>query len=377
MKIIKNGQVFCADGVFRKKDVAFDGETILAVSEPDTLSGGNTILDASGQYVCPGLVDIHIHGANGQDFSDGTEESINAIAGYLAGQGVTSFLGTTMAFGENTLKAIFETVKPMIGKAFPGRAVLQGINMEGPFFSKAKKGAQNEEFIIDPDVAMFDALQKASGNAIRLLDIAPELSGSIALITEASKSCRVSLAHTTADYDTAKKAFEAGASHVTHLFNAMPPLNHREPGVVGAAMEYANFVEIICDGIHLHPAIVRMIFRLFGRERVCIVSDSMRACGLPNGTYTLGGQTVTVHDGRCTLDDGTIAGSATNAAEGMRIAVKFGIPLEDALTAATITPARAAGISDTVGSLEKGKRADILILNKDLQPETVIVAGKF
>ena len=174
---------------------------------------------------------------------------------------------------------------------------------------------------------MFDRLYELSGDAIKLIDVAPELPGAVPFIERASKKCVVSIAHTTANYDQAKAAFAAGASHVTHLFNAMPPFNHRDPGVVGAASDDAAHVEMISDGIHLHPAVVRSVFRWFGAERVCLISDSMRAAGMPNGVYSLGGQTVYMTDGKATLEDGTIAGSATCLAECFRRAVSFGVPL--------------------------------------------------
>ena len=257
----------------------------------------------------------------------------------------------------------------------PARADFLGVNMEGPFFSKAKKGAQAEKYIVDPDIGMFDRLfERAEGN-IRLVDVAPELDGAPEFIAAASKKCTVSIAHTTANYEQAKKAFASGASHVTHLFNAMPPFAHRDPGVVGAASDDAAHVEMISDGIHLHPAVVRSVFKWFGADRVCLISDAMRAAGMPNGVYSLGGQTVYMTDGKATLEDGTIAGSATCLADCFRRAVSFGVPLEQALKAATINPAQAAGLYGEVGSLEEGKRADVLILGKDLALENVFIGG--
>ena len=175
--------------------------------------------------------------------------------------------------------------------------MLRGINMEGPFFNKAKKGAQAEKYIVDPEIEMFDRLYQLSGDAIKLIDVAPELPGAVPFIERASKKCVVSIAHTTANYDQAKAAFAAGASHVTHLFNAMPPFNHRDPGVVGAASDDAAHVEMISDGIHLHPAVVRSVFRWFGAERVCLISDSMRAAGHAQ-RRVFAGRPDCVYDGR-------------------------------------------------------------------------------
>ena len=195
-------------------------------------------------------------------------------------------------------------------------------------------------------------------------------------IRDASGEVRVSIAHTTADYDQAKAAFDKGVTHATHLFNAMPAFTHRAPGVVGAASDFAEHIEMICDGIHLNPSVVRAVFNMFGPDRVCIISDAMQACGMPNGEYSLGGQKVFMTDGLATLADGTIAGSATCQAEGFRRAVKFGVPLESALKAATINPAKAAGLYDEVGSIAVGKRADVLVLGADLHPEHIFIGGK-
>ena len=229
--------------------------------------------------------------------------------------------------------------------------------------------------MMKPDTAMFDRLYELCGGAIKLVDMAPEVNGALPFIQHASKKCVVSIAHTCANYEQARAGFEAGATHVTHLFNAMPPFAHRDPGVVGAASDYARHVEMISDGVHLHPAVVRSVFRLFGDERVCLISDSMRAAGMPNGVYSLGGQTVYMTDGKATLEDGTIAGSATCLAECFRRAVSFGVKLESALKAATINPAKAVGLFETLGSVTAGKRADVLVLDKALQPEHIFIGG--
>ena len=338
--ILKNGLVFTEDARFVLADVEIADGKIAQVAAPGTLDGPDAV-DVSGKYVTPGFVDIHIHGSKGSDFCDAGAEHIETMSAYLGGEGVTAFCGTTMAFDEPILTNIFNIAKPYINKE-NGGAVLRGINMEGPFFNKAKKGAQAEKYIVDPEIEMFDRLYELSGGAIKLIDVAPELPGAVPFIERASKKCVVSIAHTTANYDQAKAAFAAGASHVTHLFNAMPPFNHRDPGVVGAASDDAAHVEMISDGIHLHPAVVRSVFRWFGAERVCLISDSMRAAGMPNGVYSLGGQTVYMTDGKATLEDGTIAGSATCLAECFRRAVSFGVPLDAALRAATINPPASA-----------------------------------
>lgn len=375
--IIKNGQVFNSNGRFIPADVELAGDRIVKVAPAGTLHGDEE-LDAAGKYVTPGFVDIHIHGAAGSDFCDGMDGSdkyVRAMQKYLGSQGVTSFLGTTMAFSEEILDRIFDTARPIFGQEGYG-AVLRGVNIEGPFFNKAKKGAQAEEYIIDPDWEMFQRLWERSGHNIRLVDVAPELPGALEFAQKASKLCTVSIAHTCATYEEATAAFANGFTHTTHLFNAMPAFTHRAPGVVGAASDFAEHIEMICDGIHLNPSVVRAVFNMFGPDRVCIISDAMQACGMPNGEYSLGGQKVFMTDGLATLADGTIAGSATCQAEGFRRAVKFGVPLESALKAATINPAKAAGLFDEVGSIAVGKRADVLVLGADLHPEHIFIGGK-
>jgi len=224
---------------------------------------------------------------------------------------------------------------------------------------------------------MFDRLNSVSGGTIRLVDIAPELPRAMEFIRHASTIATVSIAHTTADYTTAMEAFRSGATHVTHLFNAMPPFSHRDPGVVGAASDAGADVELICDGIHLHPCVIRSVFKWFGDDKVILISDAMMACGLPDGTYELGGQAVDVSAGKATLHDGTIAGSATDLYTCMKRAVEFGIPLESAVRAAAYNPARSAGLDQQIGSIASGKRGDLLLLDTNLSIVQVICGGQF
>jgi N-acetylglucosamine-6-phosphate deacetylase len=373
--IIQGGLVFGADNVFRKADVAVEDGKITDIAPPGRLFGDG--FDAGGAYVLPGFVDIHTHGCVNSDLCDADPAGLEKMLAYYGGHGVTSVVPATMSFGEERLNVVVRTLIPYFGKYGYG-AVLRGINMEGPFLNAAKRGAQNPDHLMAPDPDLFDRLYTLSQGNIRLLDIAPELPDSARLIRSACTKCTVSLAHTCADYDTAQSAFHAGAKHVTHLFNAMPPFSHRRPGVVGAAFDYAAHVEIISDGVHLHPAVVRSAFRMFGVSRICLVSDSIRGTGMPNGRYELGGQAIILEDGHSTLaGDGAIAGSAMNLPDCCRNAVKFGVPLEDAIRAASLNPARAAGIDDIVGSLEPGKNADILIWRPDLSQAAVWAGGKF
>lgn len=373
--LILNGIVFCEDGVFRSLDLETSGGLIVKIGE-QLPHAGQAAVDAAGCYVVPGMVDIHIHGAMGADFSDGEERAIHTMRKFLLSKGVTGFLGTSMALPEERLTEIYTTARPQIGTWQAGEATLWGINMEGPFFNPAKRGAQNPKYIIPPDMELFSRLYAASGNHIRTVAVAPEMDGGLDFVKKASSLCSVSLAHTCAEYDTAREALSNGASHITHVFNGMSAFQHRDPGVVGAAVDSDAFVELICDGVHIHPAVVRGVFRLFGDDRVCLISDAMRACGMPEGRYDLGGQPVTVANGCATIDSGSLAGSITSLTDCMRTAVRFGIPLESALKAATINPAKSVGLDRRIGSLSVGKQADLLMLGADLSLNGVIFAGE-
>lgn len=332
-------------------------------------------VDLCGAKVIPGLVDIHIHGAVGADFSDGDYDQLVSMARYLAQQGVTSFAPASMTLPYPTLETAFQVGKQFHNTQPTACAKLMGIHMEGPFFSEKKKGAQNSAYLQVPDIERFFELQQASGGLIRIVDLAPELPGSEAFIRAASQSCTVSVAHTDAGYEEAAMAFQAGASHLTHLFNAMPPIHHREPGVIGAAAEREDVTaELICDGYHVHPGAVRMAFRLFP-DRICLISDALRCCGMEDGCYTLGGQTVFLKNGVARLSDGTIAGSSTNLFDCMRNAVAFCIREEAAIRSATILPAKVIGKSDEIGSIEPGKSADFIVCTKDLQRQAVYING--
>ena len=372
--IIKNGLVFCDNGEFQERDIKANNGVIAEIGESLNKNGCEAI-DANECYVIPGLVDIHTHGAMGADFSDGTPEAVNTIAGFLLKNGITSFLGTTMTLPEKQLLDICETAQPVVDKNIPGQAVLRSIHLEGPFIGFEKRGAQNAEYITEPDFPLFMRLYEASGKAVKIIVTAPEAEGSPEFIHAAAQVCTVSLAHSSSDYQTAKKAFEAGASHVTHLFNGMNPLNHREPGIAGAAFDSGVYVELIADGIHIHQSVVRAVFKLFGDDRVCLISDSMRACGLADGQYDLGGQTVTVNGRTATIGSGSLAGSVTTLADCMRRSVEFGVTLSGAIKASTINPARSAGIEKAIGSLTAGKQADILVLDRTLTLKHIILGG--
>ena len=299
------------------------------------------------------------------------------MARYLASVGVTGFAPATMTLPYEVIAKALEAGLRLQKQPQDGCARLLGVQMEGPFFSEKKKGAQNGEYLRLPDFSAFEKLYRDSEGLIAIVDLAPELEGSVEFVQKARQLCTVSIAHTDADYDAAKAAVDAGVTHLTHLYNAMPPIHHRKPGVIGAASEASTVsAEIICDGIHVHPASIRMAFKLFGADRMVLISDALRCCGMPDGEYELGGQRVFLAENVARLADGTIAGSATNLYDCMRNAVRFGIPKEDAVRAATWNPARQIHALDRVGSIENGKLADFVICDAELNRQAVYLNGK-
>lgn len=359
--IIRNGTVFEEDGTFRVRDVYVDNHKIVSTKEEVT---DKTEIDAEGLYVLPGLVDIHSHGAFGHDFSDGDAQGLRTILSYEKKHGITSYCPTSMTLPKEQLKDIFATA--LKAGDSPEQARIVGINMEGPFIDERKKGAHVKEHIRRPDVGFFRECQESAQGLIKLVTLAPSVDGAMEFIDELKDEVHISMGHADADYENAAEAIRRGAHHVTHLFNAMPPFTHRAPGLIGAAADDPGCtVELISDGIHIHPSVVRAAFCIFGRDRVALISDSMMATGMENGTYELGGQRVTMKDMKATLDNGTIAGSATNLFDCMRKAISFGIPKEDAVLAATINPARSIGADGLVGSIRPGKEADLLLVDKE------------
>ena len=365
--IIKRGKVFQEDGNFLEQTLYVNDHRLVDKAE---YQYDGEVIDAEGLLVLPGLVDIHSHGAAGEDFSDGNPEGLKKILQYEKRCGITSYCPTSMTFPKERLRQIFASIK---GAQTEDGATVVGINMEGPFLDPAKKGAHVEKWIAAPDVAFVRELNQDADGLVRLVTLAPNMDGAEEFIKEMHEEVCISLGHTAADYDCASRAMKLGAHHVTHLYNAMQPFRHRAPGLIGAAMDDPEcMVELICDGYHIHPSAIRAAFRLFGPERVILISDSMRATGMENGTYELGGQEVTVKDRKAVLKDGTLAGSATNLYGCMCKAVEFGIPLEQAIMAATANPARSIGIFDRVGSIRIGKQADLLLVSENLELKRVI-----
>ena len=363
--LIKNALVFTEECRFEPLTVITGGGRISGLLPADVMiKYSGEVTDASGCYLLPGLTDIHLHGGAGHDFCEGTEEAIDAIAEFELSQGVTSFCPATMTLPEERITEILRCAAGY--KKAPHRgAELVGVHLEGPFISRGKKGAQNEAYIQSPSAEKLRRWQAAAEGLVKLVTIAPELEGALDCIAECCGEMRFSLGHTESGYDTAVRAIEAGADHITHMYNAMPPFSHREPGVIGAAFDRGCYAELICDGVHVSPSAVRAAFRLFGSGRTVLISDSMEAAGMPDGEYRLGGQAVRVSGSRAELSDGTIAGSVTSLYKCMLNAADMGIPLEAAVRAATIDPCRAIGIEEDHGSIAPGKLSHLILLDRE------------
>ena len=341
----------------KQTDITTDNGRITAIAPA---SGSGEGVDCTGLRAIPGLVDIHAHGCVGRDTMDGTFEEMCA---FLAKNGTTSWLPTTMTQSYEAIKAVTEG-----NTKVPGTRIL-GFHMEGPYINAKKKGAQNGKFIRNPDLAEFRSLP-----GMRVVTIAPELEGSEAFIRDCGAV--VCIGHTDADYDTCIKAIDAGASCLTHTFNAMPGIHHRNPGPIGAALTKNIYVQAITDGLHLHPSIVMLLYKAFGPDRMVIISDSMRATGLGDGTYEFGGQDIIVKDGVARTLDGAIAGSTSTLWRCVKQAYSFGVPFEDAVKMATQTPA------DMIGAKEKGRiavgaDADLILLDSELEISRVMIGGEF
>ena len=335
-------------------------------------------IDLNGATVIPGLVEVHSHGNSGADFSDGDYEGLKAMAKYFAECGATSFAPASMTLPYDVLDKAFANAKQLHAEVPEGHSRLMGIQMEGPYFSYKKRGAQNADYLKEPDFDGFKKLYDACDGLIRIVDIAPELPGAADFVAKASKLCTVSIAHTDCNYDQARAAVDAGITHLTHLYNAMPGINHRNPGAIPAGVENANVqAEIICDGFHIHPAAVRLAFAMF-KNRMILVSDSGRCAGQDEGyQFDLGGQMAEIRGGVAKLvGTDTIACSASNMWKCLQNTISLDVPEEEAVRAATYNPAKALNALDKIGSIEEGKYADFIITDSDYSGKRVFIGGK-
>lgn len=372
---IKNALVYGSDCHFQERNIVIRDGVFVGEDGVST----DVEIDASGCYALPGLIDIHFHGAMGADVCDGTMEAYETVARYELLHGVTSMCPATLTLPEEVLCGVLSTGAVFAKREEQDMARLVGFNMEGPFISHVKKGAQNEAYIRPCDAAMVRRFLEASDGLLKIIGLAPEINPDFAkYIGEVKDFVKVSLAHTDTDYATAMEAFYAGASHVVHLYNAMRGLHHREPGLVGAAADAGATCELICDGIHVHPAAVRAAYDMMGPEHMILISDSLRCTGMEDGIYDLGGQPVSKKGPYCNLvEEGNVAGSVSNLFDCLRNAVlTMEIPLEQAVASATIIPARCIGEDHRIGAIADGMLGDVILVRKsDFSLQQVIKGG--
>lgn len=378
MFAIKNGKVILEDGIVNGKAVLYT-DKIVGIVDENEIPADATVIDAEGGYIAPGLIELHIHGYLSKDVCDASEESIRIISKGLLENGVTGYLPTTMTVDMEVIKGAIESVRGLMAESrtpeFDGTQIL-GVHAEGPFISESKKGAQDPRYILKPDADFV----KANADVIRVITLAPEEDDAdfsqIKRIT-AETDVVVSMGHTSADYDTALAGVKAGVRHATHLFNAMTPLTHRGPGVVGAALNCDEVsTELIVDTHHVNAALFDTVYKLKGRKLV-FITDCLPAGGLPEGEYTLGGAKIIYKNDLCRLEDGTIAGSVLRLNRGVwNVYTNSKIPLHECVNCASLNPATTLGIQDKKGSIKEGKDADFVILDNEFNVKKTIIGGK-
>ena len=375
MKAVVNGKIILKDRIVEGSALLFS-DVIEGILPVDKIPADAEIIDANGGYVSPGLIDLHIHGYLGCDVCDGTRESIRTISEGIIANGVTGYLPTTMTVDMKVIKQSLEVCRELKeeSKTWNGSTIL-GVHAEGPFISESKKGAQDAKYILKPDAAFV----KEYADIIKVISLAPETdTEDFAAIREIRRDTDVviSMGHTSADYDTAMKATNVGVRHATHLFNAMTPLAHRAPGVVGAALNADVSVELIVDTFHVSTELYDMLFKLKGRK-LCFITDCLPAGGLPYGEYTLGGAKIVYRDIVCRLEDGTVAGSVLPLNKGVwNVYTNSNIPLNECVNCASLNPATTLGIADRKGSLEVGKDADVVITDAEFKVKKTIIGGE-
>ena len=375
-KVIRNARVITTKEVTQPSTVWIRNGQIEKIDSQDNLRIPEDYqsIDAQGQLLMPGMIDVHIHGANGFDMMDGTSESILEVSKTLAKTGCTSFLVTSVTSSTEDLMQMIHRVKQVIGKE-PG-AKIQGIHLEGPYLNVKRKGMQNALYLRHPNLEEMKEILKEAGSLIKMVTIAPELPGGMEMVEFLKeKGIIVSIAHSDATYEEAKDAFSKGASHVTHCFNGMRPIHHRDPGVVVAAFEESHVsLQAIVDHVHLHPAIVRLMYRIKGAEGVVLITDALQAMYMGDGKYEFGGHQVIVSDGQARLADGTLASSTVTMNEALRKTVDSGIPLVDAVYMASTAPANILGLQNK-GRIEPEADADLVLVDSEFNVLWTMIGG--
>lgn len=379
-KVLFKGHIVYPDRVSERPEfIAVEGGTITFVGQVKDFGayGGYIVRDFGSAYICPGFIDLHVHGSGGADVMDGTNEALETISLSLARGGTTSFLAATMSASREdiarTLGCIADTIKN--GVAGAGIA---GAHLEGPFLHPEKKGAQKEVHLRPPDLDEFRDYAVAARGTLKMITIAPELTGAIDLIKAArSLGLVAAIGHSAASAGQVREACRAGLGHATHLFNAMSGMHHRQPGTAGAALSMEELtVDIIPDGHHVHPDVIKIAVRAKGIDNVCAISDCNRAGQMADGEYDLGGQVVRVSDGIARLDDGTIAGSTVSMSRAVQVLIDaVGLAVQDAVKMASANPARVLGLG-TKGRLLPGMDADITVLDRKFAVLMTMAGGR-
>ncbi|MBM7558211.1 N-acetylglucosamine-6-phosphate deacetylase [Halanaerobacter jeridensis] len=370
---IKNGKIITENKILNDKVLIFDEQVVEIVESEKIVENDVELIDAKGNYIAPGFIDLHIHGAKGYDTMDGNEEALSTISEVISKKGVTSYLPTTMTMDQESTHQALDVIKDFMSKKVKGAKVL-GAHLEGPFINEEYKGAQNASYIQEPNYEFIEDYI----DVVKMITLAPEVNQGYKFIEQVkNEDIVLSIGHSNAKYDEAVKAIDKGISHATHIFNAMSSFHHRKPGVVGAVFNTDITCDLIADKIHVHPDNFDLLLDIKGASKVNLITDSMRAGCMKNGIYELGGQKVTVKDGSARLDDGTLAGSILTLNKAVKNFNEYSrLEFVDVVKLVTLNPARILGIDDNKGSIKPGKDADITIFDNELDIKTTIVEGK-